>query len=54
MASSEHVRESPSPTREARAERLRGEEWDLDPDMRIVASPGRYDAGDYERQTQGQ
>lgn len=27
------------------------EEWDLDPDVKVVASRGWYDAVDYERQT---
>jgi uncharacterized protein (TIGR02246 family) len=27
------------------------EEWDLDPDLQIVASRGWFDAADYERQT---
>jgi uncharacterized protein (TIGR02246 family) len=27
------------------------EEWDLDPDLKVVASRGWYDAADYERQT---
>lgn len=27
------------------------DEWDPDPDRRVVASRGRYDAADYERQT---
>ena len=27
------------------------EEWDLDADLKIVASRGWYDAADYERQT---
>jgi uncharacterized protein (TIGR02246 family) len=27
------------------------EEWDLDPDLKVIASRGWYDAADYERQT---
>ncbi|MGD9904210.1 MAG: ester cyclase [Vicinamibacterales bacterium] len=30
------------------------EEWDLDPELKVVASRGWYDATDYERQAKGQ
>jgi uncharacterized protein (TIGR02246 family) len=30
------------------------EEWDLDSDLKVIASRGWYDAADYERQTKGE
>ena len=30
------------------------EEWDLDPELKVIASRGWFDAADYERQTKGQ
>ena len=36
-----------------RTQRCRdGEEWDLDLELKVIASRGWYDAADYERQTE--